>query len=79
GLGLHDLFLHDLGDKQIAKAPETIARLLHHLLKSTVDQFHQALKIQEIYVQLVDAGVDAEVLHRIAEEATRLRVDVVVQ
>lgn len=78
GLGLHDLFLHDLGDKQIAKAPETIARLIHHLLKSTDDQFHQALKIQEIYAQLVDAGVDAEVLHRIAEEATRLRVDVVV-
>lgn len=78
GLGLHDLFLHDLGDKQIAKAPETIARLLHHLLKSTDDQFHQALKIQEIYAQLVDARVDAEVLHRIAEEATRLRFDVVV-
>jgi Domain of unknown function (DUF4020) len=78
GLGLHDLFLHDLGDKQIAKAPETIGRLLHHLLKSTDDQFHQALKIQEIYAQLVDAGVDAKVLHLIAEEATRLRIDVVV-
>jgi hypothetical protein len=76
GLALHDLFLHDLGDKQIAKAPEKIARLLHHLLKSTDDQFHQALKIQEIYSQLTDAGVDAKVLLLIAEEATRLRIDV---
>ena len=57
GPGLHDLFLHDLGDEQIAEAPEPIARLLHHLLGSTDAQFHQALKIRETYAQLTDAGV----------------------
>jgi hypothetical protein len=75
GLELHDLFLHDLGEDQIRRAPEKTARLLHHLLKSTNGQFYQALTIEDAYARFKAAGVDAEILRLIAEEATRFGID----
>jgi hypothetical protein len=74
GLELHNLFLHDLGEGQIKRAPEMVAQLLHHLLKSTNGQFYNALEIQNAYAQFKSADIDPKTLRQIAEEAMRLGI-----
>jgi hypothetical protein len=74
GLSLHDLFLHDIGKKQIEIAPEMSARLLHHLLKSTDGEFYRALEIEGLHAHLKSAGVAAD-LRKIEQEATRLGIN----
>lgn len=74
GFSAHDLFLHDLKDDQIERAPEKIAQLVHHLLKSTSSEFFGGHRIEEIYKALVAADVSETVLHQIAEEALRFGI-----
>ncbi|WNG82391.1 DUF4020 domain-containing protein [Mycobacterium sp. ITM-2016-00316] len=72
GLELHNLFLHDLGQRQVSQAPESSARLLHHLLKRSEGQIHYAHSVIELHALFREAGVTADLLHQIEEEATRL-------
>jgi Domain of unknown function (DUF4020) len=76
GLELHNLFLHDLGEEQVKRAPEKIAQLIHHLLKSTEGQFYNALEIQNLYAHFKSANVDPEIIRQIAEQAMRLGMTV---
>ncbi|WP_166429206.1 DUF4020 domain-containing protein [Mycolicibacterium obuense] len=72
GLQLHNLFLHDLGEEQIAQAPEKVAQLLLHMLRKTDGQFYRADSVERAHAQLNSAGVNADILRQIEEEATRL-------
>jgi Domain of unknown function (DUF4020) len=74
GLKLHDLFLHDLGQEQIDRAPDKIAQLVQHLLKSTTGQFFGGHEIMRTYDQLTSAGVSVETLRQIAETALGLGI-----
>ncbi|OBJ53404.1 hypothetical protein A9W95_18250 [Mycobacterium sp. 1423905.2] len=72
GFSLHDLFFRDLSDDRIARAPEKVAELVHHLLKSTDGQFFGGHEIQRVYEVFKSASVSSHILHKVAEEAIRL-------
>jgi hypothetical protein len=74
GFGLHDLFFHDLSEAHIERAPEKVAELVVHLLKSTNGQFFGGHEIKRVYEAFESAGASSDVLHKIAEEAIRLGI-----
>lgn len=76
GLDLHNLFLHDLGEKQITRAPERVGQLLQHMLRRTEGPFHYPHAVEEAYAKLRSAGVNADILRQIEEEATRLGITI---
>lgn len=76
GLEMHDLFFHDLSEAQIAREPQKIAQLVHHLLKSTTGQFFGAHEIRRAYEQFKSRGVSTATLAAIAESAMHLGIPI---
>jgi Domain of unknown function (DUF4020) len=75
GLDLHNQFsFRHLGDAQIDRAPEQVARLVGHLLSATQGEFHGALELKRVYEKLVSSGVSPDALRDIAEAAMKLNI-----
>lgn len=75
GVGWHSLFFHDLKDKQIEQAPEKVAQLIEHILRTTVPPFHYAMDLGKQYELLRRNGVSEPILEKIREAALGVGIE----
>jgi hypothetical protein len=75
GFELHSLFFHDLHDAQIERAPEHVAQLIEHNLTVTKPPFYDVIDLKRAYTKLKECGVSDSTLHKLAEAAMQLEIE----